>query len=178
MKPSLLKRTRYVPARKPCRRVGPDIGLVASRSTGPVAVTVTPSSADPVGSVMNSNAVVVAPEAGRGFGFVVWVAGLGLVGDGLGGAVCGGACSKVNSRRTTMGSMLLRRPPAAHTSYFLRVRCILPRCAGSSLPSAQLCQSALISSLEMNSHRTLCMCDVFAGSMFVPPSKSKFITLP
>jgi hypothetical protein len=60
----------------------------------------------PLGSVMNSSAVVVAPlEAARGFGgcgFGACVVGLGVVGDGGCGLGGGVTWSKVNNRNATI----------------------------------------------------------------------------
>ena len=57
----------------------------------------------PVGSVMKNTTVVVAPEAGRGFGFAVCAVGLGDVGDG-GCVLAGGGetCNNVSINRATM----------------------------------------------------------------------------
>ena len=82
----------------------PPPGLLASRSTGPVTVTVTPSIGAPAGSVMKNSALVVGPPgvaAARGLGACV-------VAAGTGGAGVGDACNRVNSRRATMMLMVLR----------------------------------------------------------------------
>ena len=70
-------------------RVAPLDGLVTSRSTGPVTLTVTFSIALPVVSVMNNSAVVVADD-GRGRGF--WVVGAATGGFCVAGGVAGGGC--------------------------------------------------------------------------------------
>jgi hypothetical protein len=69
-------------------RVGPLDGLLTSRSTGPITLTVTFSIGRPVPSVMKSIAVVVAEPDGRGRG--ACVTGAGVVTGGLAGG-CAGA---------------------------------------------------------------------------------------
>src|SRR5688572_4634528 len=99
MKSSCVKRTRYVPARRPGMRVGPLAGLFTSRSTGPMTLTVTPSIGTPLALVMNTSAVVVEELEARGRGACV---GAGVAGGVAGFAGGCAVCSKVNSKSATI----------------------------------------------------------------------------